>query len=87
MPKDYFGEHVAERYDASTADLSGPAIVDPVVDFLADLPSTGLPSSSALAPAGSPYRSQNAASAYTASICRRRWSPGCGRNPAQSRSV
>jgi SAM-dependent methyltransferase len=37
MPKDYFGEPVAERYDESTADLSGPATVDPVVDFLVDL--------------------------------------------------
>src|ERR687897_2438280 len=37
MPKDYFGAPVAERYDESTTDLSGPATVDPVVDFLVDL--------------------------------------------------
>ena len=37
MPTDYFGEPVAQRYDESTADLSGPATVDPVVDFLVDL--------------------------------------------------
>jgi SAM-dependent methyltransferase len=37
MPKDYFGEPVAEHYDESTADLSGPATVDPVVSFLVDL--------------------------------------------------
>jgi SAM-dependent methyltransferase len=37
MPKDYFGEPVAEHYDESTADLSGPATVDPVVDLLVDL--------------------------------------------------
>ena len=37
MPKDYFGEHVAERYDESTADMFDPATVDPVVDFLAEL--------------------------------------------------
>src|SRR5215211_6229896 len=37
MPKDYFGAPVAEQYDESTADLSGPAAVDPVVDFLVDL--------------------------------------------------
>jgi SAM-dependent methyltransferase len=37
MPTDYFGERVAERYDDSTADLSGPEIVDPVVNFLVDL--------------------------------------------------
>ena len=37
MPKDYFGEPVAERYDESTADMSEPTTVDPVVDFLVDL--------------------------------------------------
>jgi SAM-dependent methyltransferase len=37
MPKDYFGERVAERYDESTADLSASAVVEPVVDFLVDL--------------------------------------------------
>jgi SAM-dependent methyltransferase len=37
MPKDYFGERVADRYDESTADLSGPDVVDPVVNFLVDL--------------------------------------------------
>ena len=37
MPKDYFGEPVAERYDESTANLSVSAAVDPVVDFLVDL--------------------------------------------------
>jgi SAM-dependent methyltransferase len=37
MPKDYFGERVAERYDESTADLSVPDVVDLVVNFLVDL--------------------------------------------------
>jgi SAM-dependent methyltransferase len=37
MPKDYFGERVAERYDESTADLSVPDVVDPVANFLLDL--------------------------------------------------
>jgi SAM-dependent methyltransferase len=37
MPKDYFGERVADRYDESTADLSVPDVVDPVVNFLVDL--------------------------------------------------
>jgi SAM-dependent methyltransferase len=37
MPKDYFGERVADRYDESTADLSAPDVVDPVVNFLVDL--------------------------------------------------
>lgn len=41
MPEDYFGEHVAERYDESSADMFEPAVVDPVVDFLADLTGQG----------------------------------------------
>jgi SAM-dependent methyltransferase len=42
MAKDYFGEHVAERYDESTADLSVPDVVDPVVNFLVDLAFDGV---------------------------------------------
>jgi len=41
MPEDYFGEHVAERYDESAADMFEPTVVDPVVDFLADLAGQG----------------------------------------------
>jgi SAM-dependent methyltransferase len=37
MPEDYFGERVAERFDGRYADLADPAVVDPIVDFLADL--------------------------------------------------
>jgi SAM-dependent methyltransferase len=41
MPKDYFDEPVAARYDESSADLFEPAAVGPVVDFLADLAGEG----------------------------------------------
>jgi SAM-dependent methyltransferase len=41
MPDDYFGEQVAARYDASSAEMFEPAVVDPVVDFLADLAGHG----------------------------------------------
>jgi SAM-dependent methyltransferase len=41
MPKDYFGEQVAAGYDESSADMFQPAVVDPVVDFLADLAGHG----------------------------------------------
>jgi SAM-dependent methyltransferase len=37
MPRDYFGERIAERYDESASDMFDPEVVDPVVDFLADL--------------------------------------------------
>jgi len=36
MPEDHFGEHVAERYDERDAASFAPAVVDPIVDFLAD---------------------------------------------------
>src|SRR5512132_7529 len=41
MPEDHFGERVAERYDESSADMFEPAVIDPIVDFLADLAGGG----------------------------------------------
>jgi SAM-dependent methyltransferase len=41
MPIDHFGEPVAARYDESSADMFEPAVVDPVVDFLAELAGDG----------------------------------------------
>jgi SAM-dependent methyltransferase len=38
---DYFGEEVAARYDASSAEMFDPAVVDPAVDFLAALAGGG----------------------------------------------
>jgi Methyltransferase domain len=40
VPEDYFGEAVAARYDDDTA-MFDPAVVDPVVDFLAELAGDG----------------------------------------------
>jgi SAM-dependent methyltransferase len=37
MAEDYFGEHVAERFDERYAHLADPAVVDPIVAFVADL--------------------------------------------------
>jgi SAM-dependent methyltransferase len=41
VPEDHFGERVAERYDESAADMFDPAVVEPVVDFLAELAGGG----------------------------------------------
>ena len=41
MPENYFDEPVAAGYDAATAAMFDPAIVDPAVDFLADLAADG----------------------------------------------
>src|SRR3954447_826597 len=38
---DYFGEEVAARYDASSAEMFDPAVVDPAVDFLVGLAGEG----------------------------------------------
>jgi SAM-dependent methyltransferase len=41
MPEDYFGEHVAERYDEDEAEMFDPAVVAPMVEFLAELAGDG----------------------------------------------
>jgi SAM-dependent methyltransferase len=38
---DYFGEEVAARYDETSAELFAPEVVEPVVDFLAELSGDG----------------------------------------------
>jgi SAM-dependent methyltransferase len=37
MARDYFGERIAERYDETAAGMFDSAVVEPVVDLLADL--------------------------------------------------
>ena len=37
MPEDHFGEGVAETYDEYSAEMFRPEVVNPVVDFLAEL--------------------------------------------------
>ena len=37
MPEDYFGEAVAASYDDDSADMFQPSVVEPTVEFLADL--------------------------------------------------
>jgi SAM-dependent methyltransferase len=41
VPKVYFDERVAERYDASSAEMFDPVVVDAAVSFLADLAGEG----------------------------------------------
>jgi SAM-dependent methyltransferase len=41
MPENHFGEEVAQRYDMSSVDMFDPAVVDPAVDFLAELAGGG----------------------------------------------
>jgi hypothetical protein len=41
MTDNYFDETVAARYDASSADMFDPAVLNVTVDFLADLAGDG----------------------------------------------
>ena len=41
MPEDYFGDEIAARYDESSADMFDPSVVEPAVDFLAELAGDG----------------------------------------------
>ena len=41
MPENHFGDEVAARYDESSADMFDPAVVQPTVDFLAELAGAG----------------------------------------------
>jgi tRNA/tmRNA/rRNA uracil-C5-methylase (TrmA/RlmC/RlmD family) len=41
VPKNYFDEPIAERYETYWVNLFEPAVVDPAVNFLADLAGTG----------------------------------------------
>src|SRR5213596_3503383 len=41
MPENYFGEEVAARYDNPDWEMFDPAVIDPVVDFLAELAGEG----------------------------------------------
>jgi len=41
MPEDYFAGRVADRYDETSAVMCAPEVVDPVVDFLAELADGG----------------------------------------------
>ncbi len=41
MPRDFFGEDVAARYDASASGMFAAAAIEPVVEFLADLAGDG----------------------------------------------
>jgi SAM-dependent methyltransferase len=41
VPEDHFGERVAARYDESSSEMFDPSVVEPAVDFLAELAGDG----------------------------------------------
>jgi hypothetical protein len=64
-----------------------PAVVDPVVDVLADLAGHGAALELGIGTGRIALPSRNAASACTGSTSRERWSRGCGPSQVRNRSV
>ena len=83
-PENYFGEEVAERYDESSADMFDPDVLDPAVEFLAELAGDGAALELGIGTGRIALPLRSAASACTGSTSPRRWSPSCARSPAGS---
>ena len=86
MPKDYFDEPMAARYDQIYADLFEPAVVDPAVDFLAELAGQGAALELGIGTGRLALPLVQRGSTYMASTCRKQWSPGCAASRARSGS-
>ena len=56
MPGDYFDEWIAKRYRVLWEHLFAPEVVDPAVNFLAELPEAEVPSNSESARVVSHFR-------------------------------
>ena len=84
MPHDdgYFDEAVAARYDESAAEMFDPAVVDPIVDFLAELAGDGRALELGIGTGRIALPLAREACRCTGSSCRRRWRRGCARSPA-----
>ena len=78
MPEDHFGERVARRYDESEADMFEPAVVDPMIDFLADLAGGGAALELGIGTGRVALPLVGRGVTSTVSTCQRRWLRGCG---------
>jgi hypothetical protein len=87
MPENYFGEGVAERYDESSPEMFDPAVVGPVVDFLAGLAGDGPALELGIGTGRIAIPSAAAGSGSMGSTCRRRWWPSCGPSRAAATSA
>ena len=85
MPEDYFGERVAERFDERYAHLADPAVVDPIVTFLADLARGGAALELGIGTGRIALPLTRRGVRVQGSIFRRRWSRACVQNRARSR--
>ncbi len=74
MPKDYFGERVADRYDQWDAVSFVAAVGDPIVDFLVDVAGQSAALELGIGAGRIALRWRSTASACKASTSRRQWS-------------
>ena len=75
----YFGERVAATYDAHSAGMFDPAVLEPAVERLVHLAEGGAALEFAIGTGRIALPSPSGACASRASTTRRRCSPGCGR--------
>ena len=87
VPENRFDEWIAQRYETLWPELFDPAVLDPAVDFLADLAGAGPALNLASVLVVSRCRSAGGAFACTGSSCRLPWSRSCKRSRAPPRSV
>ena len=85
MGEDYFGEQVAERYDASESDEFSPSEIEATVAFLADLVRDGSALELGIGTGRIALPCTPGESACTASTCRARWSPDFAPNRGRKR--
>jgi hypothetical protein len=86
MPETHFDDWVASRYERLWPELFDPAVLDPAVDFLADLAGTGPALELGIGTGRVAVPLSRAVSPSTGSSCRRPWSPTCepSRTPVPS---
>jgi hypothetical protein len=87
MPKDYFAGRIAENYDHSAVDMFEPEVVDPAVDFLADLAFDRSALELGIGTGRIALPLAQRGIRVQASICLRRWSPSSERSPAARTSM
>ena len=73
MPEDYFGEGPAARYDDAVSGRFDPSVVDPTVEFLAELAVVAQRSSLESGPDGSRCRSPARIPVHGIDLSRRWW--------------
>ncbi|MEW1952240.1 hypothetical protein [Terrabacter sp. NPDC080008] len=78
---DLWDAETAERYDESSSFMFAPDVLEPAVDFLAELAGAGAALELAIGTGRVAVPLTHAASRSPASSCPNRWSPSCAARP------